>query len=67
MKNMEKIQAAVCRNRGGLDEATDSQIMIIWNSLSPETQKQYMNSVKEERSEKDAVSNPSKRHLRSGP
>lgn len=67
MKQAERIRAAVCQNRGGLEEASDSQIMLIWNSLSAETQKQYLDSIKEERSEKDAVSNPSKRNVRGGP
>jgi len=75
MKKTETIRAAVLRNRGGLEKATDSQIMIIWDSLTAKTQKQYLDSVKEEKVEKpkeerkvpDAVSNPSKRNLRDGP
>ena len=67
MKKMEQIRAGICKNRGGLKDATDSQIMLIWNSLGPETQKQYFDSIKQERSDSDAVSNPSKRNVRSGP
>ena len=42
----EKIKASVLKNRGGLSGASDSEIMTIWNSLTPETQKQYLESVK---------------------
>jgi len=45
--SVKKIKEVVCANRGGLQEASDSQIMIIWNSLTKETQKQYLDSVKE--------------------
>lgn len=67
MKKIETIRAAILRNRGGLEKATGSQIMLIWNSLTAETQKQYLDSVKEERKDSDAVSNPSKRNIRGGP
>lgn len=60
--NIKKIREAVCANRGGLAEATDSQIMVIWNSLPPDVQKQYLDSIKERKGQ-DAVSNPSKRDL----
>jgi hypothetical protein len=42
MESIEKIREAVCRNRGGLEEATDSQILQIWNSLDEDTQKKYL-------------------------
>lgn len=60
--NIKKIREAVCANRGGLKEATDSQIMVIWNSLPPDVQKQYLDSIKERRGQ-DAVSDPPKRDL----
>lgn len=57
--SIEKIREAVCANRGGLSEATDSQIRIIWDSLTKETQKQYLASIetpeKKERRGKDAI------------
>jgi hypothetical protein len=42
MKDIKTIRAAVCRNHGGLSEATDGQILTVWNSLLPETQKKYL-------------------------
>lgn len=44
---IKKIREAVCANRGGLGEATDSQIMTIWKSLPADVQKQYLESIKE--------------------
>ena len=53
-KQIKKIRQAVLGNRGGLEMATDEQIMIIWSHLNPETQKEYLNSI--ERKDKNAVS-----------
>ena len=44
-EQIKKIREAVCANRGGLEEATDEQIMIIWGSLDSATQKQYLESI----------------------
>lgn len=44
-KSIKKIREAVCTNRGGLEEATDEQIMIIWSSLPADVQKQYLESI----------------------
>lgn len=49
MPNKSKIREAVLKNRGGLSEADDQAIMIIWSSLDAETQQKYMDSVKTER------------------
>ena len=60
MKKIEQIREAVIRHRGGLEGATDSQIMIIWNSLDKETQKMYQQAdkpVNKERKGKDATGN----------
>lgn len=65
MKKIEQIRAAVCKNRGGLKDATESQILIIWDSLLPDTQKQYLDSIKE-RGDSDAVSHTTKRNVRGG-
>lgn len=40
----KKIRQAVLANRGGLENATDEQIMIIWQHLPPDVQKQYLDS-----------------------
>ena len=77
MLDIEIIRKAVTKHRGGLKEATDSQIMIIWDSLDEQTQQQYLkkvtppvrnkttssNGAGKERKGKDAVSDTSKRHL----
>lgn len=42
---MERIRRAVCLSRGGLEQATDVQIMTIWNHLSPEVREEYMNKA----------------------
>jgi len=66
----EMIRKAIMKNRGGHETATDEQIMTLWNSLMPDTQKQYLESIKvrsqksEGKKEKeDAVSNESKRNI----
>lgn len=58
-KNIKKIREAIMANRGGHEEATDSQIMTVWDSLPPAAQKQYLESVKDkDKKEKaDAVGN----------
>ena len=49
---IETIRKAVLKNRGRLDNASDNEIMIIWNSLTSETQKQYLDSVKDNAGER---------------
>ena len=60
--DIKNIRQAVLANRAGLQDATEQQIMTIWRSLDEQTQKQYLESVKE-RKAKDAVSNASKRNI----
>jgi len=55
---IKQIRKAVCANRGGFDKATDDEVMTIWRALDPDTQKQYMDSIKMKES-KDAVSSGS--------
>jgi hypothetical protein len=52
MEDIKIIRAAVCRNHGGMEQATDSQILTVWQSLTAETQKKYLS----QKEEKDAVS-----------
>lgn len=49
-KKIKAIREAVCANRGGLSEATDGQIMVIWNSLPKQVQQKYLDSVKDKES-----------------
>jgi len=46
MPNRRQIREAVISNRGGLELATDTEIMMIWNSLDDETRKKYLESIK---------------------
>lgn len=51
MKSKKKIdkdiKAAILKNRGGFQQASDAQIMKIWGILDAETKRQYLESVKE--------------------
>ncbi len=44
---MTKIRKAVLKNRAGLENATDSQIMTLWAALDDETRGIYLKSVSE--------------------
>ena len=44
-KNIKKIKEAIRKNRGGFETASNAQIMVIWQSLSSVTQKQYLESI----------------------
>jgi len=45
--NLTEIRKAILQNRGGLENATDSQIMMIWNSLDEETRSKYLPGLSE--------------------
>lgn len=62
---IDLIRRAIIKHRGGLEDATDSQIKQIWDSLSRDTQEQYLQTLEKGRSKKDAVSNTSRRNIRS--
>jgi hypothetical protein len=42
---IKKIREAVLANRGGLEVANDEQIMVIWQHLPADIQKQYLESI----------------------
>lgn len=44
-KKIKFIQA-VRENHGGLESATDDQVLLIWHSLGAETQAKYLNKTK---------------------
>lgn len=46
MAGIKKIREAVLKNRGGLENATDAQLRRLWKCLSPETKKEYLDSLK---------------------
>lgn len=65
--DLKTIRKAVTKHRGGLDGASDGQIMLIWNSLDAETKKLYLEPAKtvepqdtERKSESDAITDKSK-------
>jgi len=43
----EEIRKVVLAHHGGLQEATNAQIMVIFNSLPKETQEKYLSEIKE--------------------
>jgi len=45
MIDIKKIRQAVLKNRGGFKDASDEQIMRMWQLLTPETQEQYLKSI----------------------
>jgi hypothetical protein len=54
--DMELIRKAILKHRGGLEEATDGQIMTIWLSLDETTKQAYLKKVTpKERKGKDAA------------
>lgn len=46
MKDIRTIREAVIANRGGFEEASDGEIMTLWQHLPAETQGKYLESVK---------------------
>jgi len=46
----ETIREAIIKNRGGWENATDSQLATMWSHLSADTQKGYLESIKKEES-----------------
>ena len=55
--DMKKIREAVEKNRGGLSEATDQQIKIIWDSLTDDTRHGYLKSIRKLTDEKKGAKN----------
>lgn len=70
-ENIDKIRQAIHTNRGGHGTASDSQIRTIWRSLTPDTQKEYLESIKtKDKSTKgkgNADNNGQKSKLSGGP
>ena len=61
------IKQAVVSNRGGLETATDNEILTIWNSLDQEQQETYLKKIKRGRIKKDAVNSGTKRNTKGSP
>ncbi len=40
--DIEKIRTAVRKHHGGMADASDTEILAVWNSLLPATQKLYL-------------------------
>jgi len=60
--SIKRIREVILANRGGLNNASDAEIMTIWNSLPPEIQKQYEENTKE-RKGKNAAGNKAESDL----
>lgn len=48
MNDMKLIRAAVSKHRGGLESATDAEIITIWNTLGGNVQAAYLDAAKQE-------------------
>lgn len=44
--DIKTIRQAVLTHRGGLQNATDAQILTLWNSLPADVQQQYLADVR---------------------
>lgn len=60
MQDIKAIRKAVVANHGGMDSASNDQIMIIWISLDEQTRAEYIRRVKD-------VTNSTKRNVPSSP
>lgn len=56
--DMKEIREAVTANRGGLEGASDNEILRIWSTLDKTVQEKYQEKIK--RKEKNAVSTGAK-------
>jgi hypothetical protein len=45
-EEIKRIVAAVKARRGGLEQAIDQQVLMIWQSLTPQDQAQYLSTTK---------------------
>ena len=55
MATMKRIRRATLANRGGLEAATDPQVVIIWESLPADIHQQYLDSIKNQEVTEDAI------------
>jgi hypothetical protein len=49
--DLKKIKRAILRNRAGLKDTPEHQLMRIWDCLNPETREAYLNSSEPEQIE----------------
>jgi hypothetical protein len=42
METTKAIRAMICRHHGGMEQATDDQIMKVWSALTAATQEAYL-------------------------
>ena len=62
MPDIEDIRKAIRKNRAGFNEASDGEIKKIWCMLPPDTQEQYLSTIKQE-NKKNAVSNRTRKKI----
>jgi hypothetical protein len=58
--SVTEIRRAVIKNHGGWEQAADSQILTLWQSLDQDMQKQYIESLKERKVENAVSDEPKK-------
>jgi len=51
-QNVKKIRDAICANRGGWLNASDQEIIILWESLDKQTRDAYLKSTEKKPREK---------------
>ena len=66
MSKFEKIKEAVLGHHGGFAQASDAEIMTLWNSLGKATQEKYLSDIKTERKGNNATGNTAKRDIQGG-
>ena len=55
-KNIKIIRQCITAHHGGLESASDEQILTVWNALDAATQKQYLTEQEEKKGNADASS-----------
>lgn len=53
-KNIKIIRKCITARHGGMETASDGQILTVWNALTPAAQRQYLDEQGTERKKEDA-------------
>lgn len=55
-KNIKIIRQCITARHGGMEAASDEQILTVWNALDAASQKQYLTEQEEKKGNADALS-----------
>lgn len=55
MTDIKKIREVICKHHGGLEQATDGQILTVFNALEPSVQERYLKKETKTKGADDAV------------